>query len=116
MAKRGRGGFPGMGGNMGNMNQLMKQAQKMQEDMAKAQEELATTEIEHTAGGGMVTVKINGEHQLLDIQIDPDALDPEDVEILQDTILAAVNGANEKLAALSDQKLGGLGGLGGLGL
>lgn len=112
MAKRGRGGFPGMGGNMGNMNQIMKQAQKMQEDMAKAQEELAATEIEHTAGGGMVTVKINGEHQLLDIQIDPDALDPEDAEILQDTILAAINGANEKLAELSDQKLGGFGGLG----
>ena len=95
MAKRKgppRGGFGGgMGG--GNMNQLMKQAQQMQKDMEVAQAEVAAMEITHTAGGGMVTVKVNGEHKVVDLQIDPDAVDPDDVEILQDMILAAVNEA-----------------------
>ncbi len=118
MAKK-RGGFPGGFGG-GNINQLMKQAQKMQADLAKAQEEIADLVVEHTAGGGMVTVKMNGEHELLELNIDPDALDPEDVDILQDTIIAAINGANKKLAEESDNKMGGLtsglpGGLGGLG-
>lgn len=113
MARRRGGGMPGMG-NMGDMNKLMKQAQKMQEDLAKAQEEVAQTEVEHTVGGGMITVKMNGEHQLLGIEIDPDVLDPEDVDILQDMILAAVNGASEKIAEISEQKMGGFGG--GLGL
>lgn len=116
MAK-GRGGFPGAMGGLGggNINQLMKQAQKMQQDMQKAQQELQETEIEHSAGGGMVTVKINGQHQVVDLQIDPEAVDPEDVEMLQDMIVAAINGAEEKLEELSEQKLGQYSNLGGLG-
>lgn len=112
---RGRGGFPGgLGG--GNMNQLMKQAQKMQQDMLKAQEEIAAMEIEYSAGGGMVTAKINGQHELLALTIEPDAVDPEDVEMLQDMIVAAVNGANEKLAEASEAKMGRFAGLaGGMG-
>lgn len=112
MAKR-RGGLPNNFGGQ-NMNQLMKQAQKLQADLAKAQEDIAEMEIENSAGGGMVTCKINGEHKLLELTIDPDALDPEDVDILQDTIIAAINGAVEKLDEASDAKMGGL--TGGLGL
>lgn len=116
MAK-GRGGFPGGFPGGGNMNQLMQQAQKMQQDMQKAQEEIASSEIEYSAGGGMVTAKINGEHKLLSLTIDPEAVDPEDVEILQDMIVAAINGANEKLAELSEEKMGRFAQLaGGLGL
>lgn len=121
MARR-RGGPPrgGMGGGMGgaNMNQLMKQAQKMQRDMEQAQAEVAALEIEHTAGGGMVTVKVNGEHKLVDLTIDPDAVDPEDVEILQDMIIAAINGAMGQIEEASEERMsqvsGGMGGLGGL--
>ena len=98
------------------MNQLMKQAQKMQKDMLKAQEEIAASEIEYSAGGGMVTVKMNGEHELLSLEIEPDAVDPDDVEMLQDMIIAAVNGANEKLAEESEAKMSRFSGLaGGLG-
>lgn len=121
MAKR-KGGMPrgGFGGGFGgaNMSQLMKQAQQMQKDMAKAQEEVAALEIEHTAGGGMITVKVNGKNQLVDLKIEPDAVDPEDVEMLQDMIIAAVNGALEKVAEASEARMaqasGGLGGLGNL--
>ncbi len=122
MAKN-RGGFPGgragglggMGG--GNMQQLMQQAQKMQQEMAKAQEEISAMEIEYSAGGGMVTAKINGEHRLLALTIDPEAVDPEDVEMLQDMILAAVNGAEDKLAEATESKMGRFSGMaGGLGL
>ncbi len=121
MARGRRGGFPGGMPGGGNMNQLMKQAQKMQEDMQKAQQELESSEVEYSAGGGMVTCKMNGEHKLLSLTIDPDAVDPEDVEILQDMIVAAVNGANEELEKLTEEKMGrfnmgGMGGLGGFGL
>lgn len=121
MARRRGPSRGGMGGGMGgaNMNQLMKQAQKMQKDMEEAQAEVAAMEITHTAGGGMVTVKVNGEHKLVDLQIEPDAVDPEDVEILQDTIIAAINGAMEKIEEASEERMaqvsGGLGGAGGLG-
>ena len=86
-----KGGFPGMGG--ANMQQLMKQAQKLQEQMAKTQEELDTREYTAQAGGGMVTVVVGGKRELKSIEIKPECVDPEDVEMLQDMILAAVNEA-----------------------
>ena len=90
MAKGGfRGGFPG-GGAQANM---MKQAQKMQQDFLKMQQELESTEFEFTAGGGAVKATIMGTRALKAIEIDPDVLDPDDVEMLQDMIVAAVNGA-----------------------
>ena len=120
-----------------NLNQMMKQVQKMQADMAKAQEELKNEVVEASAGGGMVTVKISGELELKELTIDPDAVDPEDVEMLQDLVLAATNealrqavdlqekamqgaagtGGFDPMQALEGLGLGGaLGGLGGLGL
>jgi len=103
-----------------NMNQMMKQVQQMQAEMAKAQEELKTATVEASAGGGMVTVKMSGELQLLELKIDPEAVDPEDVELLQDMVQAAVNealrSAQELAASKMGQATGGLGGLGDLGL
>jgi DNA-binding YbaB/EbfC family protein len=106
-----------------NMNQMMKQVQKMQADMAKAQEELANEIVEATAGGGMVTVRMSGDLELKGLTIDPEAVDPEDVEMLQDMIQAAVNeairAAQERAASKMNEAAGGLagpGGLGGLGL
>jgi hypothetical protein len=107
-----------------DMNQMMRQVQQMQADMAKAQEELKTETVEASAGGGMVTVKVSGELELLELRIDPGAVDPEDVELLQDMIQAAVNEGMRAAQELAASKLGavtgGLGGpggpLGGLGL
>ena len=100
-----------------NMNAMLKQVQKMQADMAKAQEELKNEIVEASAGGGMVTVKISGELELKQLTIDPDAVDPEDVEMLQDMVLAAVNEALASAQELASKKLGGItGGLGDLGL
>jgi DNA-binding YbaB/EbfC family protein len=106
-----------------NMNQILKQAQKMQEDMLAAQESLKDEIVEAAAGGGMVTVKASGDLQIKSITIDPEAVDPEDVEMLQDTVLAAVNGALNAAQELAASKMGGIagglggpGGLGGLGL
>ena len=93
-----RGGFPGMMGG-GNMQQLARQAQKLQQQMTKVQEELETREYEASAGGGMVTVKVSGKKELLAIEIKPEAVDPDDVEMLQDLVLAAVN---EALRTASD--------------
>ncbi|MBQ9951452.1 MAG: YbaB/EbfC family nucleoid-associated protein [Clostridia bacterium] len=87
-----RGGFPGMMGG-GNMQQLARQAQKLQQQMTKMQEELESREYEASAGGGMVTVKVSGKKELLGIEIKPEAVDPDDVEMLQDLVLAAVNEA-----------------------
>ena len=84
-----RGGFPGMG----NMNNLMKQAKKMQEQMERMQEELEEKTVDATVGGGMVTVVANGKKEVLSIEIQEEAVDPDDVEMLQDLILAAVNEA-----------------------
>lgn len=107
------GGFGGFGG--ANLNQLMKQAQKMQADMAKAQEELKDLVVEGTAGGGMVTVKVNGSHFIDSLTINPEAVDPEDVDMLQDMIIAAVNDAMNKLEDASSSKMSGItGGLGNL--
>ncbi|MCL1843641.1 MAG: YbaB/EbfC family nucleoid-associated protein [Defluviitaleaceae bacterium] len=85
-------GFGGMPGGM-NMNNLMKQAQKMQKQMAEMQEALAEKKLEVSAGGGAVKVTINGEKQILDLQISPDVVDPDDVEMLQDLVISAVNEA-----------------------
>ena len=100
-----------------NMQQLLKQAQKMQQDMIAAQESLKDEVVEASAGGGMVTVEVTGEMEVKSIRIKPDAVDPEDVELLQDMVLAAVNEALRSAQELAASKLGGLaGGLGGLGL
>ena len=92
MAKGGYRG--GMGGGM-NMN-MIKQAQKMQQDMLKMQEEMESKEYDATAGGGMVKAVVNGKHELLSLTINPEAVDPEDVEMLQDMVVAAVNEAMRK--------------------
>ena len=100
-----------------NLNQMMKQVQQMQADMAKAQEQLKSEVVEASAGGGMVTVKISGDLQIREIRIDPDAVDPEDVDLLQDMVLAAVNEAIRSAQELAASKMGGVaGGLGDLGL
>ena len=100
-----------------DMNKILQQAAKMQEELAKAQEELAHETVEATAGGGMVTVKANGARQIVSIAIAPEAIDPDDPELLADTILAAVNEALRSAESLMEARLGGMmGGLGGLGL
>jgi DNA-binding YbaB/EbfC family protein len=106
-----------------NMNAMLKQVQKMQADMAKAQEELKNEVVEASAGGGMVTAKVSGDLEIREIRIDPQAVDPDDVELLQDMVLAAVNEALRAAQELAASKLnaatgglGGPGGLGGLGL
>ena len=115
MAKGGYRGRPMMGGGM-NMN-MVKQAQKMQQEMLKMQQEMETREYEATSGGGMVTAAVNGKHELLRLSIEPDAVDPEDVEMLQDMVIAAVNEAMRKAetdASASMSKLTGGLNLGGL--
>ena len=105
MAKR--GGFPGMGGFGGmNINQLMKEAKKMQADMEKSQEELQTKEFESTAGGGDVYVKVSGNKELKEIKIQKEVVDPEDVEMLQDLILTSVNEALRKVGSEQAASLG----------
>jgi len=102
-----------------DMGALMKQAQQMQADMAKAQEELKDEVVDASAGGGMVKVKVSGDLVVQEIVIDPDAVDPEDVEMLQDMVLAAVNEGLRAAQELQQSKLGGLTGgmdLGSLGL
>jgi DNA-binding YbaB/EbfC family protein len=100
-----------------NMNQMLKQVQKMQADMLAAQESLKDEIVESSAGGGMVTVKITGDLEFKAVTIDPQAVDPDDVELLQDMVLAAVNEAVRSAQELASSKLGGIaGGLGGLGL
>ncbi|MDP8219874.1 MAG: YbaB/EbfC family nucleoid-associated protein [Candidatus Stygibacter frigidus] len=93
------------GGKKGNMNDLMKQAKKMQEQMMKAQEELANKVVEATSGGGMVTVTMNGQNELLSVKIDKEVVDPADVEMLEDLILAAVNEAHLKVAKSSEEEM-----------
>ena len=114
MAKGGYRG-PMMGGGM-NMN-MVRQAQKMQQDMLKMQEEMEAKEFEATAGGGMVKATVNGKHEVLSLEIDPEAVDPEDVEMLQDMVIAAVNEAirkaNAENSASMSKLTGGLN-LGGL--
>lgn len=103
-----RGGFPGgMGGFGGmNLNQLMKEAKKMQADMEKSQEELAVKEFEATAGGGAVSVKVSGNKELKEIIIKKEVVDPDDVEMLQDLILTCTNEALRKVDSAQAASLG----------
>lgn len=106
------GKFGGFGGGMGNMQQLMRQAQKMQQDMAKAKEELAQTEVTAVSGGGMVEVTMTCEKKLVTIKIKPEAVDPDDVEMLEDLIIAAVNEAQKLADDETEKKMGPLSGFG----
>ncbi len=110
MARQNFGGFGG-----GNMQQLMRQAQKMQQMMTEAQEKLDAAEYEASAGGGMVTVKVSGKRELLSITIDPQVVDPDDVEMLQDLVMAAVNEAlrtgEEAREAAMNKMAPGMGGM-----
>ncbi len=112
MAKR--GGFPG--GMPGNMNNLMKQAQRMQRQMEENQKELMEKEFSAAAGGGAVEAVVNGSKELLHIKLSPDAVDPDDIETLEDLVVAAVNEAMKKVDEAQSESMGRLaGGLGGLG-
>ena len=117
MAKR--GGFPG-GTMPGNMNNLMKQAQKMQRQMEEQAKELETKEFSGTAGGGMVNVTVNGSRQVLSVKLKEECVDPDDIEMLEDLIVAAANEAlrkvDEENTAAMSKLTGGFGGLGGSGL
>ena len=106
-----------------NMQQLLKQAQKMQQDMMAAQESLKDETVDASAGGGMVTVQVTGDLVFKSIKIEPEAIDPDDAELLQDMVLAAINEGLRAAQELAASKMGGiagdlgaLGGLGGLGL
>ena len=115
MAKGGfRGGFPGGGSQMN----MMKQAQKMQQEFMKMQQELESTKFEFTSGGGAVKAVITGTREFTSIEINPEVVDPEDVEMLQDLVLAAVNGAlkaaDDKTSESMAKLQGGMGGLPGL--
>lgn len=111
MAKR--GGFPG--GMPGNMNNLMKQAQRMQRQMEEKSKEMGEKEWEATAGGGAVTVKVSGKKEILSVKLDEEVVDPDDIEMLEDLIVAATNEAlckvEDENAAMMQQLTGGLGGL-----
>lgn len=99
------------------MGKILKQAQKMQADMMKAQEEIALLEVEGSAGGGAVTVRLNGQMEVISISIDPEAVDPEDVETLEDLVMVAINQALKEFRAKSDERLASVtGGLGGMGM
>ena len=102
-----RGGFPGMGGFGGmNINQLMKEAKKMQADMEKSQQELGEKEFEASAGGGVVNVKVSGNKEVKEIKIKKEAVDPDDVEMLEDLILTCVNEALRKVDSAQAETLG----------
>ena len=103
-------------GGQPNLNQLMKQAQKMQQELATAQAELAEAEVTGTAGGGLVTAVVSGSGEVKSIKIDPKVVDPDDVETLEDLVLAALHSASEAARKLTEEKMGPVaGGLGGLG-
>ena len=106
---------------MANMQNMMKQMQKMQRNMTQLQEELAKTPVEGTAGGGVVKVTVNGANQMLAIELAPEVVDPDDIEMLQDLIVAATNDAVANAQKLSEERMGALtkgmklpGGMGGL--
>ena len=99
-----------------DLNAMMKQVQQMQAEMTEAQEKLKDEVVEASAGGGMVKAKMSGDLRLLELTIDPQAIDPEDAELLQDTVLAAVNEAIRAAQELAASKMGGIAGAGGLGL
>jgi nucleoid-associated protein EbfC len=97
------------------MNKMLKQVQQMQAQMAEAQQELANERVQASAGGGMVTVTASGAGEIVEIKIAPEAIDPDDPELLSDMILAAVNEALRSAQSLAESKLGGAAGLGDLG-
>ena len=99
--------FGGRGG-MGNMNQMLKQAQAMQAKMMKAQEELKEARVEGSAGGGMVSATVNGQGELVGVKLSKEVADPEDVEMLEDLILAAVSDAANKAREMMEQRMGSL--------
>ncbi len=103
-----RGGYPGMGGGFGgmNLNNLMKEAKKMQADIEKSQEELALKEFEATAGGGAITVKVSGKKEIKEITIKKEVVDPEDVEMLQDLIITCTNEALRKVDSAQAASMG----------
>lgn len=102
-----RGGFPGMGGFGGmNINQLMKEAKKMQADLEKSQEELQAKEFEATAGGGAISVKVGGNKEIKEIKISKDVVDPDDVEMLQDLIITCINEALRKVDSAQSASMG----------
>ena len=115
MAKR--GGFPGGMGMPGNMNNLMKQAQRMQRQMEENQKELETKEFTAKAGGGAVEVTVTGKKEITKVKLSEEVVDPDDIEMLEDLIVAATNEAlrkvEEETAAVMSKLTGGLGGLGG---
>jgi DNA-binding YbaB/EbfC family protein len=105
------------GGGQPNMQQLLKQAQKMQRDLASAQEELASTEVEGSAGGGLVSATVTGTGQVVSIHIDPAVVDRDDVETLEDLVVAAINDATRQASDLQAERMGPLaGGLSGMGI
>jgi nucleoid-associated protein EbfC len=95
-----------MRGGMGNMQKMLKQMQKMQKEMQKAQEQLGEKTVDGTAGGGMVTVIANGHKQILEVKIKEEVVDPEDIEMLQDLVLAATNDALKKADELANEMMG----------
>lgn len=102
-----RGGFPGMGGFGGiNMNQIMKEAKKMQADIEKSQEELQLKEFEATAGGGAISVKVSGSKEIKEIKISKDVVDPDDIEMLQDLIITCINEALRKVDSAQAESMG----------
>lgn len=103
----GKGGFPrgGMGMGGGNMQQMLKQAQKMQENMLKAQKEAEEKEVEVSSGGGVVTVKANGKKRIVELVIQPEVVDPDDIEMLQDLVVAACNEALTKADELVQSEM-----------
>jgi len=102
-------GFKGMGGGMGgNMSQMLKQAQKMQEDMAKMQAELQTKTVDASSGGGMVQVVVSGKMELVELKIKPEAVDPEDIEMLEDLVKAALNEGLRKAQEMTSNEMGKL--------
>lgn len=108
-----RGGFPG--GMPGNMNNIMKQAQKMQKQMEEAQAQLEESSYTETSGGGAVEVTISGKKEITSIKFDPEVVDPDDIEMLEDLTMAAVNEAIRKIEEVSAQKMSKItGGMGGL--
>lgn len=108
------GGFPG--GMPGNMNNLMKQAQKMQKQMEETTKELESKEVTATAGGGAVEVTVSGKKEITKVKLSQEVVDPDDVEMLEDLIMAATNEALRKMEELTSQTMGKItGGLGGLG-
>jgi DNA-binding YbaB/EbfC family protein len=94
----------------GNINNIMQKAQEMQEELEKKKDELAKKEVEATSGGGMVTVLVNGNEEVIDISIEEEVIDPEDSEMLEDLILAAVNNAKEKAQEMKEEEMGDIAG------